>query len=438
MGCSGIKTLKENTKVIWIDPNIDNEENKNYVYELKLLLNEEKNVKTFKDASNAIDYLKSLEFDKTVIISNGGSYPEFIKLFKKNINEFKICPKIIIFTENKENYLEKNLNNKELLIDHHFYISGGIKDKFEDVRSIISIINRNRGPNKNEKIKITNKDKEVLFNIEYINDKNQLIMPLNLINYIKPIDESKIEDFNKEMNSKYSKTEIEPIFRQLLNINEIPYEIISKFWLKAYTYENPFYIDMNKKLENNEITDYLIYIQMMYEGIKLKSFPLESEKTLYLGAYFNYPELRKMEQFFLNEPKFPRLFIYSKSFASFFKTEKEALKVKNNVLLILEDLKIGSNINCVSLKAFSSKKEEVLFFPFSCFEIKKIERVKDGRKLYLNYLENNKNLFEGKKKDELFKEIPKDSKFAENIFNLNILEDKYQNMLKEIISSNNN
>ena len=149
MGTSGIKTLKENINVIWIDPNIDNEENKNYVYELKLLLNEEKNIKTFKDASNAIDYLKSLEFDKTVIISNGGSYSEFIKLFKKNINEFKICPKIIIFTENKENYLEKNLNNKELLLKHPFYNSGGIKDKFEDVRSIISIIDRNRGPNKN-------------------------------------------------------------------------------------------------------------------------------------------------------------------------------------------------------------------------------------------------------------------------------------------------
>ena len=188
MGCSGIKTLKENTKVIWIDPNIDNDENKNYVYELNLLLKEEKNVKTFKDASNAIDYLKSLEFDKTVIISNGGSYPEFIKLFKNNINKFKICPKIIIFTENKENYLEKNLNNKELLLNHPFYNSGGIKDKFEDVRTIISIINRNGRSNKNEKIKITNEDKEVLFNIEYIKDKNQLIMPINLINYIKPID----------------------------------------------------------------------------------------------------------------------------------------------------------------------------------------------------------------------------------------------------------
>ena len=81
--------------------------------------------------------MKNLSFVPIVIICSGEIYPEYIRLFKQNINEFKICPKIIIFTANKNTYLESNLNDEELHINHKFYNIGGVVDNFNEVKNFI-------------------------------------------------------------------------------------------------------------------------------------------------------------------------------------------------------------------------------------------------------------------------------------------------------------
>ena len=56
------------TQVIWIDANIDHEENRNYIKELNLMGSIRLGL--FKDVNKAITHLKMIEFKATKIIVN--------------------------------------------------------------------------------------------------------------------------------------------------------------------------------------------------------------------------------------------------------------------------------------------------------------------------------------------------------------------------------
>ncbi len=93
------------TNVIWIDENLDSEEKINYIYELKSLGSLK--FDSFKKLDKAIKHLKKLEFEETKLIVSGELYSEFVAKFKENIINMCIAPKIIIFTDNKKEFLEK-------------------------------------------------------------------------------------------------------------------------------------------------------------------------------------------------------------------------------------------------------------------------------------------------------------------------------------------
>ena len=94
------------TNVLWIDANLDNYENQEYVKELKL--DSSIRLKLFKNIEQAIEQLKYIEFKETKIIISGIFYNEFIKKFKENILDMYIAPKIIIFTRDRENFIKLN------------------------------------------------------------------------------------------------------------------------------------------------------------------------------------------------------------------------------------------------------------------------------------------------------------------------------------------
>ena len=64
------------TIVLWIDANIDNEENKEYIKELNT--NGSIRLKLFKNVESAIEQLKYIEFKETKIIISGSLYNEFV------------------------------------------------------------------------------------------------------------------------------------------------------------------------------------------------------------------------------------------------------------------------------------------------------------------------------------------------------------------------
>ena len=94
MGCSAIKTkdkkmYKELNNILWIDPEIDWEENQKNNEDLKSM-SDSLNYHSFKKLDEAINHLKFTKFQETSIIINDKIYSEFIKYLKANLrqNEF--------------------------------------------------------------------------------------------------------------------------------------------------------------------------------------------------------------------------------------------------------------------------------------------------------------------------------------------------------------
>ena len=543
------KTLDRKFPIlVWIDQNVNNKENSRY----KNMITKEFKYKifVFTSVTQAIENLKKIEFIQTFIICSGKSYIKFIKLFKENINDFMICPKIIIFTRNKNDYIKRNKNDENLFLDHPFYNWGGVENKFKEIikflknekknktieletkaRKLIlkistlkikqfeeksgslnenynydeendeedekfyaevdnyldEIIEENEKDensfpfenknNEEEKLSFPfyfNRNQDYLFpniendelnpfkelhsskkednnkfwygddyesiqyNFEYIVKMEQLILPLFLSFYIKKPEELDVRKFNHFMLDNYSEAQkLVYLFDQLDLSYHIPNEVVSKYWVRAYTAETNFYKNMNKELRLDYMNPYLPFIHMMYEGVKIKSFSYTPKNKLYRGAYFDNKEILLLIKSLKDKNKIlPGCIVYSKSFLSFSLDLKIAMKFKKNILLIIEEFTDGliSCPGCASIKKFSfiKKEEEILVFPFSCFEINRIDKIEEKEKeqnyyiIYLNYLGKYEKLFKGIDPEDLIEEIPEDSFLVQEVFKTDIIDKKYK------------
>lgn len=144
------------SNIIWIDPNVDNEENTLYLKELELIGNFK--INCFKIVEKAIEVIKEIYFEQIFIIISGKLFKDFIEKFKENLKDIYVIPKIIIFTSNEENLINYN---KEINYNHPYYNLGGIKTSFDDVKKFIL---NPKGINLN----LLNKEDEVQLVFEYI------------------------------------------------------------------------------------------------------------------------------------------------------------------------------------------------------------------------------------------------------------------------------
>ena len=540
-----IKTLNKKVPVlIWIDQNVNNKENKSY--RDYIIKNLKYQIFCFTSVNKAIENLKKIEFIQIFIICSGKAYIEFIQIFKENINDFMICPKIIIFTSNKQKYIEKNKNDEKLCLDHPFYNFGGVENQFkeiikflknekknetiefeskvdelimkiaqsqikkygldvnnneekndEDFEEFFSEYENNKekkdddfllfSKNKSQTIsfpsnydsnlnnlfpKIENdelnpfkdlhtskteilnkfwdgeKDESIQFNFEYIVSEKQLIVPLFLSFYVKKPKEAGVRQFTQYMLKNYSDAEkLVYLFDQLDFSHQIPNEVVSKYWARAYTAETNFYRNMNRDLRLEKLNEYLPFIHMMYEGVKIKSLTYKFNSKLYRGAYFDPKEISLLiETLKTKESYLPGSIVYSKSFLSFSTDLNIAMKFKKNVLLIIEEFKDGA-INypaCASVKKFSfiKKEEEILIFPFACFEINRIQKIEEKEKnkdyytIYLNYLGKYEKFFIGMEPEDLIEEIPENSLIAYEVFNTDIVDEKYKDIFNRRTGGN--
>ena len=99
MGNNQTQDLKH---LIWIDPNIENDENQGYVKSMKEL--GFSNIQCFKTTDEGINYIKTIQFESSKIILSGRLYIEFIKKFKENIKNLFLIPKFAVFLEIKINF----------------------------------------------------------------------------------------------------------------------------------------------------------------------------------------------------------------------------------------------------------------------------------------------------------------------------------------------
>ena len=397
------------TIVLWVDANIDNSENTEYVKELESIGS--LRLKLFKNIEEAIEQLKYLEFQETKVIISGSFYSEFIKSFKENILKMYIAPKIIVFTKNKENFVKENKDYSSN--ENVFYTFGGIATSFNEIKEFL----------KEKKIKEIKKQyDDVQLTFERIDKKEKLVLPIFFKTLIDTISNDNMEKYTDELYETYSKErkDLKSLLGSIASMKNIPIEILSRFYSRLYTADSTFHRNINKDLGLNKKEIYLPFIKTLYEGVKLKSLPLSNDKVLYRGSKISNVEINDIKNYIKKKIEgLPSSIVFSKSFLSFSKEKnvaekflKDENKDKNlsKVLFILEkDDNCGYNLSThgdIEKISFFPNEREVLFFPFSSFEIKSLEEKYMGKeKIY-----EIKLLYLGK----YLKDIENDNKLINN------------------------
>ena len=244
MGASSNNISKINNNllniIIWIDPNINNNENTKYIKDLESFKNTR--IYPFKDISDSLEKIKTIKFEETHIIVSGSLYSEFIKKLEENIRDIYIVPKIIIFTSSKEKFLNFNEDYKE----NSFYSLGGIETSFDKIKSFLF------NPLSKKDIEDENS-----LTFEYIDCKEKLILPLFYKSLIEITSKDNIEKYTEHLYKKYStNNEVDKLLNPIRNIKDIPIELLSKYYARLYTLESKFYEDINKDLKDNKKDNY--------------------------------------------------------------------------------------------------------------------------------------------------------------------------------------
>ena len=423
------------TYIIWIDKNVNRDKNKEYQKTIESYNNIE--FKCFEEVEKGIEYIKQIKFQKTIIITSGRLYPKFYYSLKSCEHELYIIPKIIIFTGNAIKFYSQI--DKSLPIDDSFYNIGKVVDNIEEVKKFIetAINNYNCEFEENEENRIKNEN--LIFRT--ISNENELILPIFYSKYLINTTEEQIYNFNNEVSKMKDNDEIiQFLFSQLVEAKKIPINILIKFWLRAYSTNGSFNEIINEKLLKKEYNDYLPFIQKLYEEANKCLYESKSEK-LYKGIIIEEGKLDTFlkdfkEKNFDNDT--PKAIIYGETFFSFYTNEDIVNKLKKNkeknskyrfyyfITLIIENasdctfiknhIHIKKDISCYEIG------DEILFFPFSCFEIKKIEKKNNSKEytIILNYLDKYTKLFD-QDENNLFKDIPKND-YSELIFNSCIID----------------
>ena len=433
---NGMRQMNQTEQmVIWIDRKIDNNENKNYINRL----NKISQLKVFSSIEQGLNEILNIKFKKVILILSHKMFNEFIPKFEIEKNKICCCLNLIVFTQANKKSLVTEISNKNKDIS-----SGYIFDKtniFDNISQIIDFIKR-QGEGKNENMKILEISdiKKILFDytmnkFETYENIEELILPLYFHKLIEPPTLEEIHNFNNFLLSLFGKNgkEIEELITQFENMAEMPIEIICKYWLRVYTLANPkFYSILNYELKNKRFKLFLPLIKMSYEGVKRKVFDSKINEKLYSGGGISKLELEGMRNV-LNSQK--KVFYYSKSFISFSKKEEVAKsfidweKEDCTPLFFILDNKnivIDGESNAY-LKEFSllPNEEEVLFFPFSFFEIEKIEDKKNENlrhyvSITLKYLSQDiPNI-----KYNIFKDIPI-TQFGRDIIEMGLIKYKF-------------
>ena len=405
-----VKSKKDKNYVIWIDPNIDSLNNSE---ELKSKLISE-NIKLFKSIYIAVNHLKSVKTKNVTVIINENAYSEFIKIYKENLVDMCFTLTIILFTKN-ENEKEVINNNKEIKqYEHIFFQFGGIANKIDKIKSILK---QEENSDENE---ITKNifDSQVQLTFELIDNKEKLLLPLSFKALIENTINDNMEQYTNSLLNPYSQhNTIKALLNSIISLQTISTGHLAKYYAKFYSIESNFYRDLNKSLRLNQAEKYLPFIKTLYDGVKLKTLPLASDNILYRGATITRQEIKTIQENLNNKiENLPGLIVFCRPFLSFSKERNVAENflspVNNggnfvNVLFILEkDDNVGYNLSThcdLENVSYYQDEREVLFFPFSSFEIKSLKEVEirgiDAYEIkllylgkYLKEIQNDKNL----------------------------------------------
>ena len=437
--------IKENPikKIFWVDDNINSEENQKYI---EMIRNEFKNIYLIgmRELANLNEIIKEFKFETYFIILKDKIFSNFIDYITNN--SIYNIPISIIFTRSKKELEEKIDQKYKKYLEDKFYNPLGICDNIGNlINSIKHYINDLDYKINNIRLGNTFPPRDYIdcYTFEYIlvNNGYKLIFPYLYTKITKNIELSNKEIYqtNKNILIDYGQeNEIKNLILPLLNIKNIPYDILGKFWGRIYTLECAFYRNLNNNLMKLKNRYYNQYIQLFYLG--LKEFEYKENGMHYRGTNMSEDEIKRLCDFYKNKiitnNEFqPSYLIYSRAFLSF-STDKyislnfiKDIPNKKEVLFQIEN-NLNNKINNKICNAdlcnisFIQNEKEILFFPFSSFIIKNI---KEGNNIYyinLLYLGILENFIKAKIDEVKEKNIPVeelDSPFSEQVLQQEII-----------------
>ena len=396
-----IEKIENRGKLFWIDRNINNNENKKYQV---ILRNMNFKLLALENENEGINEIKKIKFEKINILISGSLFQNFINLIKSEKTKISCVINIVVFTSIiRKSHIEEICNKENDILNGLLFTKKNIFCSISQIQEFLLSLGKKE------------REKEEIF--EKIQRTEQILPHIYYPQLLKPITKEEIHIFNQYLINSSNKKDMKELIGQLEEIPEMPNEIICKYWARAYTLETNFYSDMRHELQTKKGKHFCPYIKMMYEGIKNKVLTPKYDQVLYRGSKISLSELNNLEEY-LNEPNesiFPKLILYFRGFQSFSLLKNVALNFMNKssppndhikVLFLIKPFNAGQNsFNLINqeieneniheflsnayIKEFSRfpSEEEVLFFPFSSFEVTKINReFNDHVEITLEYL----------------------------------------------------
>ena len=451
------------TNIFWIDENINSDKKQEY---FKILKDVFQNVQIFDNEQSMFEIIEQMKFEVYIIIMNGRNFHKYIDyLLNNSIYGIPVCA---IFITDEIDLKEPINKEYKIYIKDKFYNPLGLSISIDDlIRKIKNFMSSyvKRVNNINLGYSSPPSNYKDCFIFEFIDDDNKLIFPYlyNNIMQNSNITDNDIKKTNKYILKKYGENdEIKKLIVSLINIENIPSNIIGKFWGRIYTIESSFYRNLNNNLMKLDNEHYNEYIQMLYKG--LKEFEFKENDILYRGTNISDEEVENILNFYKNkknnDENQPKYLIYSRAFISFSKDREVSMNFIKDIpktKKILFQLKNNFNIKNLSNASLSKisvypSENEILFFPFSSFIIENIIKKEDIYHISLEYL----GIYEEKIKSKIkavdkkvMNNIIENSNFSKDAIKINILPKKVEkndeiindtkelNIINNIIEYNN-
>ena len=460
-------------RIIWIDENIKSTENQTY---LEIFQEGVKGgifypVESIEEAFDLIKHkredvklkngdvkkdIKIFQFRLFYIIVSGSLSNEFFKEYVKTTLDYTIISANIIFCSDeakhrKNPYYIDNFLNPGKVYDEKS-LDKIIDFNNKDENTFLSEENLNK--NKKEYIPSEKSYGNIFINVNSIDD---IAFPYF---FGQTINSTFINDYNLENFQKNFLLRYYPELNHLIypaqekNI-EIPYYLLTKFYLHMYTYEKcNFFRNMNFDLSNQKFDLYREYIFLAFDAVNKKTIK-NYNGPLWRSALLGKEEFNNIQKSFLNSNNKNKNNInfclsFNRAFLSFSKDKESALSFMNkgsyktiSILFYIEGISDKNfkendffipNLDMQNISEFENEKE-VLVLPFSCFEVKSIEdSFIDSfgyaipiKIITLNYLY--------KYKEEIFKYIEniKNDKEKMKSFLKNVINSKFSNEIVQLI-----
>ena len=406
------------------------------------------------DSEEGVKIIKNIKiFSDVIIIVGENSFYNFVDKFDENLKDIYVIPQIIIFNPKKRQLSSrrKNLFNCcEKEKDYRFYLNEGIKINFDEVKdSIESHIEsleklKNYGYNNssnNSHVEHRDKQSDLLF--YGVKEEKDLMLPTTFFKILLKSELEENNEFIQEIKKTYMK---DPNYNILLypidKYQNIPVELLSKYYIRMYTIEGNFYKIMKqnlfKKNQNNYI--YLPYIKTLYAGLEKEALKTYNGK-LYRAQILSDEQIKELEKIEKSKEKnLPMAIIFSKAYLSFTKdiniAEDFYKNDKNkNVMLTIESSNENYNLHThadIEKLSVVEEEKEVLFFPFSAFAIKDFYKDSTGKHKYelkLEYLGKYEEKFKNDKKLESQNDLLPKNNFKDFLQKSGLVEkDKIETM----------